>query len=103
MGEPLLCSLGFHKWRNYGKMIEISWREPAYMNNRYRVRAWSSGMEREQKVEQASMWTIRSKAVYVGQECKRCGMKLRRKLVTNSDGTISCIGWEPDTEKTDRE
>jgi hypothetical protein len=44
-----------------------------------------------------------SKLVYEGRECKRCGMKLRRKLVTNSDGTLSSIGWEPDTEGTDKE
>lgn len=42
-----------------------------------------------------------SKAVYEGRECKRCGLKLRRKLVRNSDGTLSAIGWETDTEETD--
>jgi formamidopyrimidine-DNA glycosylase len=44
---------------------------------------------------------VHSEVVYEGQECKRCGAKIRRKLVTNSDGTLSCVGWEPDTEETD--
>ena len=44
-----------------------------------------------------------SKVVYEGRECTRCGMKLRRKFVRNSDGTLSCVGWEPDNEEGDKE
>ena len=34
---------------------------------------------------------------------QRCGMKLRRKFVTNDDGTLSCVGWESDNEEGARE
>jgi hypothetical protein len=84
LGEPFLCRLGFHKWRNYGDMVEVFWQEPD-SHSRYRT-------------------TLRttSEVVYEGRECKRCGAKIRRKLVTNSDGTLSSVGWEPDTEETDK-
>jgi len=43
----------------------------------------------------------RSEVVYERRKCKRCSIKLRRKLVTNSDGTLSSVGWEPDNEEGD--
>jgi hypothetical protein len=88
LNEPLLCRLGFHKWRDYGNEIEIFWREPTYS------KTWAPLSER---------YGAHHKVVYEKRECKRCGIKLRRKLVTNSDGTLSSVGWEPDTEETDKE
>ena len=84
LGEPLLCRLGFHKWQNYGDEVVVSWKEPAYHMGR------------------ATWLESHDEAVYEGRECKRCGMKLRRKFVENSDGTFSCVGWEPDTEETNK-
>ena len=86
LGEPLLCRLGFHKWQNSGSQVMVSWKEPHALRAR---------LEGE--------FVTYSKAVYEGKQCKRCGMKLRRKLVANSDGTVSCVGWEPDTKETEKE
>jgi hypothetical protein len=94
LGEPLLCRLGFHEWRNYGNQVEISWREPEDVDIRTKS---VIGPDRESVRESLSGLAIRTKAVYEGRECKRCGIRLKRKLVTNSDGTISSVGWEPDT------
>jgi hypothetical protein len=44
-----------------------------------------------------------TKVVHEGKKCTRCGIKLRRKFVANSDGTLSSVGWEPYTEETDKE
>jgi hypothetical protein len=82
--EPLLCRLGLHKWQNYGKEVEIFWEEPPVG-----VGLRGKEMHREKVYEKCA--------------CKRCGVRLRRKLVTNSDGTLSCVGWEPDTEETDKD
>jgi hypothetical protein len=46
---------------------------------------------------------VHNEVVYEGQQCKRCGIKIMRRFVKNSDGTLPCIGWKPDTEKTDKE
>jgi len=46
---------------------------------------------------------VHSEVMYEKCVCKRCGIKLRRKLVTNSDGTLSCVGREPDTEGSEKE
>jgi hypothetical protein len=35
-----------------------------------------------------------NKVVYEGKRCKRCGIILLRKFVRNSEGRLSCIGWE---------
>jgi hypothetical protein len=35
--EPLLCSLGFHKWQNIGKAVEVFWQEPTYGKNKTTV------------------------------------------------------------------
>jgi len=82
LSEPLLCRLGFHRWQNYGNQVKVSWKEPS----RERTRA---------------LFVTRSEVVYERRKCKRCSTKLRRKLVTNSDGTLSSVGWEPDTEEGD--
>ena len=92
LGEPFLCRLGFHKWQDCGKQLEVFWREPKgfagaakYSGRYYR------GDE------------MHSRIVYEKCLCKRCGAKVRRRFVTNSDGTMSCIGWEPDTIETNKE
>jgi len=90
LSEPLLCRLGFHKWQNYGKKVEVFWQEPpvGVGGGRY---LHPRSFERH------------SKTVYEKCLCRRCGVKLRRKFVTNSDGTLSCVGWEPDAEETSKE
>lgn len=82
MGDPILCKLGFHKWQNYGNQVVVSWQEPTLSQARWRA------LEKH------------SKAVYPERKCERCGIRLRRKLVTNPDGTLSSVGWEPDTVET---
>jgi hypothetical protein len=94
--EPLLCSLGFHKWQNYGAQVEVFWQEPTVLKAGVRDSFGTSAGSPECNAH------THSKVVYEGRECKRCGMKLKRKFVTNSDGTLACVGWEPDTEETDR-
>jgi hypothetical protein len=94
LSEPLLCRLGFHKWQDYGKKVEVFWQEPTF---------WKAGVKHSWGTtagsQQCNIQT-HSKMVYEGRECKRCGMRLRRKFVTNSDGTLACVGWEPDNEGT---
>lgn len=97
MGDPILCRLGFHKWRDYGSKVDVFWEEP------YQIKAGvKDGFGTSVGPSRGNI-EARSKLVYEGKQCKRCGIKLRRKLVTNSDGTLSCIGWEPETEETDKE
>ena len=95
--EPLLCRLGFHKWRNYGNQVMVFWQEPnlskAAVKNSFGTKVGSP-----EDIIQAH-----SKVVYEGRECTRCGIKLRRKFVRNSDGTLSSIGWEPTDEEGDKE
>lgn len=97
LNEPLLCRFGFHKWRNYGNKVEVFWQEPMALKAGVRDSFGTNVGSPESNIE------AHSKVVYEGRQCKRCGMKLRRKFVTNSDGTLSCIGWEPDTEEANRE
>ena len=87
LGQPLLCRLGFHKWQDYGKQVEVFWREPKGVGAFKYSSRYYSGDE------------MHSRTVYEKCLCKRCGAKVRRKFVTNSDGTMSCVGWEPDTEE----
>jgi hypothetical protein len=77
--KPLLCRLGLHRWQNYGNKVEVFSEElPVGVGLRARER--------------------HSRTVYEKCVCKRCGIKLRRKLATNSDGTVSSVGWELDEE-----
>lgn len=46
---------------------------------------------------------VHSENVYEGKQCKRCGIKLMRRFARNPNGTVSCVGWEPYTEETDKE
>ncbi len=92
VSSPLLCRLGFHKWRNYGDQIEVFWQEPTPLEaNVKNPNIGTSARE--------NLLDTHSRIVYEGKECKRCGMKLRRKLVTNPDGTLSAVGWEPCNEE----
>jgi hypothetical protein len=100
LGEPLLCRLGFHKWRNYGEEVEVFWQEPTVL--KLRGSAYYQDTE-SGEVSRESLYEGHSEVVYEGRECTRCGKKLRRRLVTNSDGTLSSVGWEPETGEADEE
>jgi hypothetical protein len=85
LGRPLLCRLGFHKWQNYGKETEVFWKEPQY------------GLKGPSRYGHTSRLEMHGETVHEQRVCKRCGLRLRRVIVTNSDGTLSCVGWKPDT------
>jgi len=87
MGDPLLCRLGFHKWQNYGKEVEVFWQEPT------RARESAAVLSAPSEVLNRR-FEKRHEAVYEGKQCKRCGVIMMRKFVTNSDGTLSAVGWE---------
>jgi len=50
--------------------------------------------------EPGVIWGLetRNRVVYEKRKCLRCGVKFKRRLVPNPDGTLSCIGWDPDKE-----
>lgn len=41
-----------------------------------------------------------SRKVFMERECLRCGVAMKRKIVTNPDGTLSCVGWEQLPKRT---
>ncbi|HML02672.1 MAG TPA: hypothetical protein VK487_04780 [Candidatus Bathyarchaeia archaeon] len=104
MGDSILCRLGFHKWQDYGKEVDVLEEEPNLIKNSPGVAAgkfdirWGTSA-RPTRTDIAT----HTKVVHEGKQCKRCGIKLRRKLVTNSDGTLSSVDWKPDTEESDKE
>jgi len=75
-----LCKLRLHKWRNYGESIVITWKEPTFIKTPY------------------EKFTQKSKEVFTKKKCLRCGIRLKRRLIENPDGTLSCVGWEPLSE-----
>lgn len=81
-----LCALGLHKWRNTGEPVTVTWTEP------------SPGMARLQQQWRTTVGKVRfdqgSREVSTERECLRCGIAMKRKLVENPDGTVSCTGWE---------
>jgi len=83
MNKPLLCRLGLHKWRNYGREVKVFWLEGGHKGH------------------------ICGHVVHERRKCKRCGLKLRRRFTTNTQallyGKLSCVGWDPDTEENDEE
>ena len=102
MSEPILCRLGFHKWRDYGKQVEVFWQEPAPLNLGIKGTKYSgTGLPKDGPT--GTNFETHSKIVHEGRECMRCGIRLKRIFATNSDGTLSCVGWEPDNEETDKE
>jgi hypothetical protein len=82
-----LCKLGLHKWRNYGESVVVTWKEPASKagpiptTNSLRLR-----------------FRTQSREVFTKKKCLRCGISMKRRLVKNADGTLSCIGWDPISE-----
>jgi len=73
LSQPLLCRLGLHKWRNFGKQVLITWQEP--------------GMLPLVKKEMR-------KYVFCERECLRCGISEKRKFLENIDGTLGAAGWD---------
>jgi hypothetical protein len=106
LGEPLLCRLGFHKWQDYGKEFEVFWQEPAPLNLGIRGTKYAGGRGTPTSLPSdgptGTNFETHSKIVHEGRECTRCGMRLKRILATNSDGTPSSVGWEPDTPETNK-
>ncbi len=75
-----LCKLRLHKWRNYGESVTITWKEPG--------------------VVFPKPFTTQSREVLSKRKCLRCGLRVKRRLVNNPDGTLSCVGWD-DLESED--
>jgi len=69
-----LCKLRLHKWRNYGESVVISWKEPGIIV--------------------PTSYRTETKQVFTKRKCLRCGLRVKRRLVNNPDGTLACIGWE---------
>ena len=107
MGKPFLCRVGFHKWQDYGKKVDVFWQEPAPLNlgiqgTKYAGRRGTpAALPGDPST--GTNYEMRSKVVYEGRWCTRCGMKLRRKFATDLEGRLTCAGWEPDAEETDKE
>ncbi len=70
-----LCRLRLHKWRNFGEPVVITWKEPGLIV--------------------PSSHITQSRKVLTEKECLRCGIRMKRRLINNPDGTLSCIGWDP--------
>ncbi|HML03826.1 MAG TPA: hypothetical protein VK487_10725 [Candidatus Bathyarchaeia archaeon] len=100
MGDPILCRLGFHKWQDYGSQFQISWKERNFVPYINVVPKSAVGQpfpnEETLSIQSNETLVTHSTVVYEGSKCQRCGIKLRRKFEKNSDGTLSCVGWEPD-------
>jgi hypothetical protein len=75
----LLCRLRFHKWKNYGEIVKISWKEPGFVPST------------TEKIE---------KYVYSERMCLRCGIKEKRIFAGNKDGSQAAVGWERISDKT---
>lgn len=73
-----LCRLGLHKWKGYGDYVLITWSEP------------QSG---------STQAVSKSTAVYAKSKCLRCGVRKKRILADNPDGTKSSMGWAPLSEE----
>jgi len=70
-----LCRLRLHKWRNFGEPVVITWKEPGLIV--------------------PSSHITQTRTVLTEKECLRCGIRMKRRLINNPDGTLSCIGWDP--------
>jgi len=73
VSKPLLCRLGLHKWKNFGKQVLITWQEPGLL-----------------PLTKKDM----QKYVFCERECLRCGIREKRKFLENIDGTLGAAGWE---------
>jgi hypothetical protein len=104
LGKPFLCRVDFHKWQDYGKEFEVFWQEPAPLNLGIRgTKKAGAPAGLPGDTPTGTNFETHSKIVHEGRECARCGIRLKRIFTTNSDGTLSCVGWEPDNEETDKE
>ena len=92
VGEPILCRLGFHKWQDYGKEVEIFWQEPPIGKDKIPSHTPPSEILTD-------AFETHHKIVHEGKQCKRCGIRLMRKFEMNSDGTLSSVGWELSIEE----
>ena len=84
-----LCKLGLHRWRNYGESVVVTWEEP-YHRWKGLYHMWNGLRKRPS----SSHFRTRSRVVLTKRECLRCGISMKRILVKNADGTLSCVGWE---------
>jgi hypothetical protein len=85
-----LCKLGFHKWRNYGESVVVTWQERT---------PW--GRARDPAVSTRKVlrrFGTHSREVFTRRKCLRCGVDLKRRLVKNPDGSLSCVGWDSTSE-----
>jgi hypothetical protein len=71
--------LGLHKWKNYGEVVLIKWKEPGFV---------------------PSTTTKMQKFVDSERMCSRCGIKEKRIFAENIDGSKAAIGWERIYDKT---
>jgi len=69
-----LCKLRLHKWRNYGESVVITWKEPGLIV--------------------PTSYVTQKRQVFTKRKCLRCGIRMKRRLIYNPDGTLSCIGWD---------
>jgi hypothetical protein len=85
----LLCKLGLHKWRYYGESVVIARKEyaPPYKGRVLYPRLTTRDLRFIPRPQ--------SKEALTKRKCLRCGISMKRILVKNADGTLSCIGWDP--------
>jgi hypothetical protein len=80
-----------HKWRYYGEKVVVTWKEPEYVKGGY----GESGDWLPMRTRELPKPIHCQKEVFTKRKCLRCGIGVKRKLVRNSDGTLSSFGWEP--------
>ncbi len=81
-----LCKLGFHKWREYGESVVVTWKERTQ---------WGSARDPTLSTRKVlSRFGTHSREVFTRRKCLRCGVDLKRRLVKNPDGSLSCVGWD---------
>jgi hypothetical protein len=79
-----LCKLGLHKWRDYGESVVVTWKERTQWGPPHTL---STRKFR-------SRFGTHSREVFTRRKCLRCGVDLKRRLVKNPDGSLSCVGWD---------
>ena len=75
----MLCRLGFHKWKNYGEVVLIEWKEPGFVPGT------------KEKIQ---------KLVHAQRKCTRCGIMEKTIFADNIDGTKSAVGRERISDET---
>ncbi len=85
-----LCKLGFHKWGDYGESVVVTWKERTQ---------WGRASNHTLSTRTLrSRFSTHSREVSTRRKCLRCGFDLKRRLVKNPDGSLSCVGWESTSE-----